>query len=80
MPGLAHQDVAIRVQPTLVHQVERDWDTHFNGERHWHTYATADLVADMRTAGFPSGAIEEHDLPAISGSNSWYAITAQKTG
>ena len=77
---VAHQDVAIRVQPTLVHQVECDWDTHFNGERHWHTYATADLVADMRSAGFPSGAIEEHDLPAISGSNSWYAITAQKTG
>src|SRR5204862_27873 len=47
-PGgvVIHQDVAIRDQPTIVHQVERDWDTHFNGEVHWSTYATADLRAD----------------------------------
>lgn len=73
-----HQDVAIRFEPTLVHQVERDWDTHFNDERHWHTYASADLIADMRAAGFEAGGIVEHNLAAIHGSNRWYAITAQK--
>ncbi len=73
-----HQDVAIRFEPTLVHQVERDWDTHFNDERHWHTYASADLIADMRAAGFEADGIVEHNLAAIHGSNRWYAITAQK--
>lgn len=81
-PGgiVIHQDVAIRFEPTLVHQVERDWDTHFNDERHWHTYASTDLIADMRAAGFAPGAIVEHNLPSLQGSNRWYAITAQKQG
>lgn len=79
-PGgvVIHQDVSIRFEPTLVHQVERDWDTHFNNERHWATYAQADLIADMRAAGFESAAIVEHNLPSIHGSNRWYAITARK--
>ncbi|MCW6528826.1 class I SAM-dependent methyltransferase [Sphingomonas sp. MMSM20] len=81
-PGgvVIHQDVAIRDQPTIVHQVERDWDTHFNGEVHWSTYATADLRADMRAAGFAADEIVEHDLAAVQGfaGNRWYAISARK--
>jgi len=81
-PGgiVIHQDVAIRGLPTIVHQVERDWDTHYNGEVHWNTYAMADLVHDMREAGFPPKTIVEHDLPAIHGANRWYAISARKPG
>lgn len=79
-PGgiVIHQDVAIRNAPGIVHQVERDWDTHFNGERHWATYATADLVADMVAAGFPAAGVVEHDLDSIQGANRWYAISARK--
>ncbi|HET9427369.1 MAG TPA: class I SAM-dependent methyltransferase [Allosphingosinicella sp.] len=79
-PGgiVVHQDVAIRGLPTLVHQVERDWDTHFNGEAHWNTYAMADLVADMKAAGFAAEDVQEHDLPAVHGKNRWYAISARK--
>jgi ubiquinone/menaquinone biosynthesis C-methylase UbiE len=79
-PGgiVIHQDVAIRGLPTPVQQVERDWDTHFNGEVHWNTYQNADLVADMTAAGFTEGEIVEHDLPAIHGANRWYAISARK--
>ncbi|MBA16658.1 MAG: hypothetical protein CMN73_09935 [Sphingomonas sp.] len=75
-----HQDVAIRNQPTIVHQVERDWDTHFNGEVHWNTYATADLRADMIAAGFPADTVIEHDLAALQGfaNNRWYAISGRK--
>jgi SAM-dependent methyltransferase len=77
-PGgvVIHQDVAIRGLATLVHQVERDWDTGYNGEVHWNTYAMADLVADMAAAG--AGDIVEHDLSAIHGANRWYAISARK--
>lgn len=81
-PGgiVIHQDVAIRNQPSLVHQVERDWDTHFNGEVHWNTYATADLRADMLAAGFAAEDVVEHDLAAVQGfaGNRWYAISARK--
>lgn len=81
-PGgiVIHQDVAIRNPPTMVHQVERDWDTHFNGEVHWNTYATADLKADMLAAGFAADTVIEHDLAALSGvmNNRWYAISGRK--
>lgn len=79
-PGgiVIHQDVAIRGLPTVVEQVERDWDTHFNGEAHWSTYQNADLVADMKAAGFADVDIAEHDLPAIHGANRWYAISARR--
>lgn len=79
-PGgiVVHQDVAIRYLPTLIHQVERDWDTHFNGEAHWNTYQVSDLVTDMRDAGFSAESVKEHDLPAIHGANRWYAISARK--
>ena len=81
-PGgiVIHQDVAIRNAPSIVHQVERNWDTDFNGELHWATYATADLKADMLAAGFPEDKIVEHDLDAIHGSNRWYAISGRKPG
>ena len=81
-PGgiVIHQDVAIRNQPSLVHQVERDWDTHFNGEVHWNTYATADLRADMIAAGFSGDMVIEHDLAALQGfaNNRWYAVSGRK--
>lgn len=79
-PGgiVIHQDVAIRDLPDVVHQVERDWDTHFNGEVHWNTYAMADLARDMHDAGFAADTVVEHDLPAIHGTNRWYAISARK--
>ncbi len=73
-----HQDVAIRSQPSAVHAVERDWDRHFNGERHWAAYAKADLVADMTVAGLPPEAVEEHDLPALHGALRWYAVSGRK--
>ena len=76
-PGgvVVHQDVPIRALPSLVQQVERDWDTTHNGEAHWAAYMHADLMADMRAAGLDP---IEHDLPAISGPNRWYAISARR--
>lgn len=79
-PGgiVIHQDVAIRNLPSLVHQVERDWDTHFNGEAHWNTYAMADLHGEMSTVGFEPDSLFEHDLGTIDGAGRWYAISARK--
>jgi hypothetical protein len=45
---------------------------------HWNTYQHADLVSDMKAAGFTDAEIVEHDLPAIHGANRWYAISARK--
>jgi cyclopropane fatty-acyl-phospholipid synthase-like methyltransferase len=73
-----HQDVAIRQAPSVVHHVERNWDTRFNGEAHWQTYAEADLLADMQAAGFASAAIAEHDLAPVHGVNRWYAVSGLK--
>ena len=79
-PGglVIHQDVDIRNQPSAVHEVERDWDTRYNGEVHWHAYATADLVADMHAAGFVAEFCTEHDLAGLHGPNRWYAISGRK--
>lgn len=79
-PGgvVVHQDIAIRNPPDTVHRVERAWDTRFNNEVHWSTYVSADLVVDMRRAGFAPEDILEHDLAAVQGANRWYAISACK--
>jgi ubiquinone/menaquinone biosynthesis C-methylase UbiE len=79
-PGgiVIHQDVAIRDLPTMVQQVEREWDTHFNGEVHWTTYAAANLKSDMLAAGCRPSEITQHDLAPVHGINRWYAISARK--
>ncbi|MEW4467774.1 class I SAM-dependent methyltransferase [Parasphingorhabdus sp. JC815] len=81
-PGgiVIHQDVPIRNQPTPIHEVERDWDTHYNGEAHWSTYAQADLYSDMISAGFSEGSVIEHDLTTLQGlaNSRWYVISGRK--
>jgi len=75
-PGglVIHQDIALRAQPSLVHAVEKRWDTRFNGEVYWTDYTDDDLVADMRAAGFDDGSLSEHDVPAIQGWGAWYIL------
>jgi ubiquinone/menaquinone biosynthesis C-methylase UbiE len=79
-PGgvVIHQDVAIRKAPSVVHEVERNWDTRFNSEIHWHTYATADLLADMRAAGVVPEDVAEHELAPVHGVNRWYVVSGRK--
>lgn len=72
------QDVDTRFAPTDVHRVEKNWDTGFNGELFWKTYNDADLLADMRAAGFAEGTIEEHNVSAVSNLNRWYVISGGK--
>jgi SAM-dependent methyltransferase len=73
-----HQDVPTRFESTLVSQVERGWDTEFNGEAFWQLYAGDDLVADMRAAGFGADRIDERRLSQVDGSAGWYLISGQK--
>ena len=72
------QDVDTRMAPSIIHKVEKDWDTHFNGERFWRTYNDADLMSDMRGAGFAPDDLAEHDMAAVSGINRWYIISGRK--
>jgi len=81
-PGglVMHQDVPTRFEPTLVAQVERAWDTEYNGEAFWSIYAGDDLVADMRAAGFAEGRIDERRLSQVDGSAGWYLLAGEKDG
>lgn len=75
-----HQDVPTRFEPTLVGQVERAWDSEFNGEAFWAIYAADDLVADMGAAGFAPARIDERRLTQVDGSAGWYMIAGEKGG
>lgn len=81
-PGglVVHQDVPTRFEPTPVRQVERAWDTRFNGEAHWSTYSGDDLLADMGAAGFPPEALEETRLDKVAGPGGWYLVLGRKPG
>ncbi|WP_157219101.1 class I SAM-dependent methyltransferase [Flavisphingomonas formosensis] len=72
------QDVDTRFAPTEVHRVEKNWDTAFNGEIFWQVYNEADLVADMRAAGFAETGLREHNVSAVSNINRWYVISGRK--
>lgn len=71
------QDVDTRFAPSDVHRVEKNWDTHFNGELFWKIYNDADLVADMQSAGFDPADIKEHNMAAVSNTNRWYVISGR---
>ncbi|MDG2532141.1 class I SAM-dependent methyltransferase [Sphingomonas sp. HITSZ_GF] len=72
------QDVDTRFAPTEVHKVEKNWDTRFNGELFWKTYNDADLLADMRAAGFAADSVREHAAEAVSNINRWYVVSGRK--
>lgn len=77
--GLAvHQDVPIRAEPTPVAQVERGWDEKYNGELYWNVYGGDDLVADMRTAGFPADGVVETRIAKVAGPGGWYLLAGEK--
>ena len=61
-----------------MHQVEKNWDTAFNGEIFWQVYNEADLIADMRAAGFAEDGLKEHNVSAVSNINRWYVISGRK--
>jgi SAM-dependent methyltransferase len=73
-----HQDVPTRFEPTLPRQVERAWDTWFNGEAFWSIYAGDDLCADMAAAGFAEGRILELKLAKKDGIGDWYVLVGEK--
>jgi len=79
-PGglVLHQDVPIRALPNAVVQVERGWDTNYNGEDFWNIYAGDDLVSELRSVGFPEGAVAEHRLSQIDGAAGWYLLAGEK--
>ncbi|MCA3254548.1 MAG: class I SAM-dependent methyltransferase, partial [Alphaproteobacteria bacterium] len=79
-PGgmVIHQDVPTRFEPTLVRQVERAWDTVFNGEAFWSIYSNDDLLADMAAAGFASDRVLELKLPKKDGIGDWYVLVGEK--
>jgi len=73
-----HQDVPTRFEPTLIEQVERAWDTKYNGEDFWGVYANDDLKAEMRAAGFSDDRLHEMRLTKVDGVGGWYVLAGER--
>jgi len=68
-----HQDVPLTFRgKTEAEKFLLGWDTLNNNEPFWEVYATADLVADMKDAGFPPENTWVGNLPATPGSLPWF--------
>jgi ubiquinone/menaquinone biosynthesis C-methylase UbiE len=79
-PGglVVHQDVPTRFEATLLEQVERGWDTRYNGEDFWSVYAQDDLKAEMRAAGFAEDKLHELRLSKVDGVGGWYVLVGER--
>jgi ubiquinone/menaquinone biosynthesis C-methylase UbiE len=79
-PGgvLLHLDVPIRFLTDMVAQVERGWDTRFNGEAFWDIYSHDDLQADLREAGFAEADITQSRTEKVDGPGGWYMLMGRK--
>ena len=68
-----HQDVPLTFRgKNEFEKFHLGWDTLNNNEPFWEVYATADLVADMKAAGFPPENTWVGNLPAAPGSLPWF--------
>ena len=68
-----HQDVPLTFRgKSEFEKFHLGWDTLNNNEPFWEVYATADLVADMKAAGFPAENTWVGNLPATPGSLPWF--------
>ena len=68
-----HQDVPLSFRgKTEAEKFLLGWDTLNNNAPFWEVYATADLVADMKDAGFPPENTWVGNLPATPGSLPWF--------
>lgn len=68
-----HQDVPLTFRgKTEFQKFDLGWDSHSNNEPYWEVYANADLVADMKAAGFPPENTWVGNLPAAPGSLPWF--------
>ena len=80
-PGgvFVHQDVPLRFAglPEF-RKFELSWDTANNNEPYWEVYASADLAADMATAGIPASLTWTGNLPQAEGSLPWYVAAGAK--
>jgi SAM-dependent methyltransferase len=68
-----HQDVPLRFAGLSEFQkFDFSWDTLNNNEPFWEVYANADLLADMKDAGFAPERIHVGSLTAAPGSLPWF--------
>lgn len=73
------QDVPVayaRMSP--IEQFISGWQTEHNHEPHWDAYATCDVPALLREAGFAKERINEARLARFAGPGVWYVVSAAK--
>ena len=74
-----NQDVAIQnAKRTPFEQAERAYDVYYNDEPFWESYADADMVPELKAAGFPADTVREIQLGKINGPGHWFAVIAEK--
>jgi SAM-dependent methyltransferase len=74
-----HQDVPLTFRgKSEFEKFHLGWDTLNNNEPFWEVYANADLVADMKAAGFPPEHTWVGNLPAAPGSLPWFVAVGWK--
>ncbi len=74
-----HQDVPLTFRgKSEFEKFHLGWDTLNNNEPFWEVYANADLVADMKAAGFPPEHTWVGNLPAAPGSLPWFVAAGWK--
>jgi len=75
-----HQDVPLRFAGlSEFKKFELSWDTLNNNEPYWEAYANADLLPELRSAGFAAECVHVGSLPARAGTLPWFVACAWRT-
>ena len=73
------QDVPVAyAQMPPIEQCISGWQTEHNHEPHWDAYATCDVPALLREAGFAAERISEARLARVAGPGVWYVASVSK--
>lgn len=74
-----HQDVPTRGERTLFQRYLFAWETRYNNEPFWQSFAEADVRRVLERAGFAPDEITESEVRKVDGPGTWYLAVAAKS-
>jgi ubiquinone/menaquinone biosynthesis C-methylase UbiE len=70
-----HQDVPVKAATlSNFEKFISGWQTRNNDEPFWDDFTSADMVEEMKQAGFQEGEVREVAIKMLDGPRSWYAV------